>query len=334
MDRDTAYHKCGISSLEATTHHDENGKVDRAEFDHYFWINAGDAEHVIRGFYKSPTESKLFVFEEPTRKRGRERDEGDDVEAMEVLHSTGVIRISFARVERFDTRQTGLKCSPQQATIDGRINQKIKLTAKPGKVVKDGVYSSKCAVLSKEVIFERRIVYNTFGGFSGRNTFSKYVNQIDFYKGMPLPTFLQKPIRMQAILAFFRWVVRSRFDSAEQTRLQDLATEGVGAPQGSPNEWVRVEDIVHSTCRNLSPAASYTVCAGREQPGNYGEKDVQRLGYTRAQGLQDYFDKETGLVSFFMAEPGIFDIEIDGIDESKRPKENYKVKFSVVELDD
>lgn len=124
MDRDTVYHKCGISSLEATTHHDENGKVDRAEFDHYFWINAGDAEHVIRGFYKSPTESKLFVFEEPTRKRGRERDEGDDVEAMEVLHSTGVIRISFARVERFDTRQTGLKCSPQQATIDGRINQK------------------------------------------------------------------------------------------------------------------------------------------------------------------------------------------------------------------
>lgn len=65
----------------------------------------------------------------------------------------------------------------------------------------------------------------------------------------------------------------------------------------------------------------------------YNEQVVQRSGHTKEEGLKDYCLKEKGLVGFFMPEPGLFDIEFVGLHETKLPRENYRVRQSIVELD-
>lgn len=100
-----------------------------------------------------------------------------------------------------------------------------------------------------------------------------------------------------------------------------------------PNDFVRVEDIVHHICQCLSPAASFRICTGKAKKGDYNEQVVQRSGHTKEEGLKDYCLKEKGLVGFFMPEPGLFDIEFVGLHETKLPRENYRVRQSIVELD-
>ena len=56
--------------------------------------------------------TQLFVFEEPTRKRDREDDEGDDDGIKKDLHSTGVIPISFATSS--STRLISTKICPSR----------------------------------------------------------------------------------------------------------------------------------------------------------------------------------------------------------------------------
>lgn len=109
------------------------------------------------------------------------------------------------------------------------------------------------------------------------------------------------------------------------------------------NDFVRVEDLVHFLCQNLSPAASYSICTGCRKQGEYGEVTVQRIlvqpknnarlaQEISGKQLVDYADKERGLVDFFKSEPGVYDLELVGVTPDKLPKENYQVRLAVVDL--
>lgn len=315
----------------------DDSTVDTSDADHYFWMDPGDTEHIINGFYKSPTESQRFEFAEPSRKRSREY-ENEGVELCDDLDTIGSIRIVFCKVDTLKpNRHRRNKCIPQQASIDSNLDRKIKISTKPGRIVKDGTTNvSREAVLSNEIVYERRLVYNSFEGFTARRMFYKHIQKVDFYKGMPLAALMDKAVRRTAVVTFFRNVSTARFDLTS-SELAKQASEGVSITTadggGSMIDFMRVEDIVHYLCESLSPAASYIVCTGRMKPGNYGEVAVQSTGGSNAEKFQDYCEKERGLVNFFMSEPGNFELELDGVDPKKRPKENYKVKFAVLLLD-
>jgi hypothetical protein len=311
---------------------DEN--VDSSKADHYFWLNPGKTEHTIQGFYKSPTKVQRFEFAEPTRKRIREED---NPEGLGELDTIGTIRIMFCKVDGFEKRDENLGMfTPKQAAIDPRLDEKIRISAKPGRVLKDGCgIGTRSAILSHEILYERRLIYNSYEGFKARNLFQRHTQKVDFYKGMPLEAFLNRDVRISAITTFFRNVNTTRFDLTT-AQLAEQANAGVAqtGPGGSMIEDVYAQDIVHYICESLSPAASYIICTGRMKPGNYGEVSVQRSGAPHAEKFQDYYDKERGLVAHFMAEPGSFDLELVIVDPKRRSKENYKVKFVVVQLID
>jgi hypothetical protein len=328
-DRYTVYQRWGSSA--PSSRDEENCTIDTAEADHYFWFPVGETEHVIKGFFKSATESRSFVFAKPSRKR-----KSDDVNFLKELEQLGIIRIAFSSVvETIDrTGQPLVVMNPKRANVDEKLDYKIKIVAAPGKTVRDGVESTEEAVLSNEVIFERRLVYNTFEGLTTLHALQFHTHKTDFYKGMPLNVLLQKSVRLQAIIAFFRRVGENRVDLSTATRLHQASEgEAITAPVHNLDAFARVEDIVHYICRSVSPAASYIICNGKEKKGNYGEKEFQCVGLSEEKGLQDYADKERGLVRFFAQEPGTFDLVLDSIDTTRKPSKNYKVRFTVMSLD-
>lgn len=313
-----------------------NETVDTAKADHYFWIPAGKTEHTIRGFYKSPRLCHAFKFGDPrSNKRGLNSDMlvGEDG----IVDSIGTIRIAFSSVEKFQPFQLKRSEPPPRPQAVESVETKPRLTAKPGRVVKDGYEpppDGEEAVLEEKVIFERRIVYNSYEGFKVRHFLERYLHTVDFYKGMPLKVFTQGNVRKQAIQAFVKQINSARIDKSNADRIQQANQgEPVIIHSSDANDFVRVEDIVHFICKSVSPAASYIICTGKEKQGNYGERQVQRFGFSLEDGLQDYAVKERELVSFFKAEPGCYDIELDGYDETRQPRENYKVKFAVFVID-
>ncbi len=207
--------------------------------------------------------------------------------------------------------------------------------AKPGRLVVDGdVPGHHEAVLNETIIFERRLIYNSYEGFTARHLLRAHTTPVDFYKAMPLYVFLQPAVRKQAIMAFYAYVSRNRVDLSVEKRIEQLNEgEAVTAGLRDTNDFVRVEDIVHTLCKNLSPAASFMLCTGKQKAGNYGEKHVQRRASSRATSLQDYSTKEEELVKFIKTEPGTFDIRLVGYSKKKRPRENYEVSFTVFEID-
>jgi hypothetical protein len=344
--------------------------VDTAAADHYFWIQPGVTEYIVEGFYKSTSESQRFEFAEPPRKnapaeledvsigdhqmessRGmKSRFEVADepagkkarvvkledycVDFGALLNTIGIIRIVFCRVEEFRTRSSHSKsheASPKQVSVDDDVAHKIKMSAKPGNVIKDrgGVMGDREAVLSNEIVYERRIVYNSFEGFSALATFRKHTHHVDFYKSMPLEALLKNTIRLRGIIAFYRDVNQARVNLINSERIQQAARLAIN---GSANDFVRVEDMVHSICANLSPAGSYIMCTGRAKEYNYGEVTAQRINATVAQRKQDFVAKEIGIVAFFRSEPGTFELQLHSVDPNRTPRENYQVRFAVVDL--
>jgi hypothetical protein len=251
-----------------------------------------------------------------------------------LLNTIGIIRIAFCRVEEFRTKLSSSQsqdASPQQVSVDDRVAHKIKMSAKPGNVINDGggVVGDREAVLSNEIVYERRIVYNSFEGFNALATFSKYTHHVDFYKSMPLEALLKDTIRLRGIIAFYRDVNRARVDLVNSERIQQATALAIN---GSANDFVRVEDMVHSICANLSPAGSYILCTGKAKKYNYGEVTVQRINATVGQRKQDFVAKEKGIVAFFRSEPGTFELQLHSVDPNRTPRENYQVRFAVVDL--
>ena len=319
---------------------EDDPTMDTSKADHYFWFDEGESEHIIEGFYKSPTESQNFVFAEPQRKRRRD---GDAFDFRDDLDRVGIIRIVFCSVSGFEKigkDEYKNKVLRKVATIDELYEEKIKIAAKPGAVVIDGVVGNSEAVLSKDIIYERRLVYNTYAGFSARKEFQKCQSQIDFYKGMPLEPLSHRSNRRRAVATFLWNVSSHRIDLEDGRHLEEIMAGNSSTNKTTnANEYIDVQDIVHFICESLSPAASYLLCSGKEKRAsngvrNYDEMFVQQVGVSQKDKFKDYVEKEMGLVDFFKSEPGTYDLKLECIDPTKNPPENYKVRFAVLELDD
>jgi hypothetical protein len=322
----------------------------KSKSDHFFWIGPGETEYTIEGFFKDSQKSSQFVFGEPLRKKAK----ADINVVSEVLASVGKIRIAFSNVEKFESANHRSVAAPKGKSVNTLLDRKTLLVAQPGEVVVDkaaGGRSNEQAVLENEVIFEKRIMYNSYAGYktTDRVLLNKYLYNVDFYKGMPLNLLLQPDVRSIGIMTFLRNVGNSRFHNFCTVQLgqggspagTDIQTVGFARADDNANTYVRVEDVVHFICESLSCAASFIFCTGREKNGNYGEEIVQRQGYMKYERLADYSLKERGLINYFKSEPGIYDIELDSIDLSRDLKdessedpnnENYKVRLCVVEL--
>lgn len=349
-DRDMAF-KSWSDDTDDEDEEDEENEVDTSKADHYFWFTPGSTEHVIHGFYKSPTQSQQFVFAEPSKKRLRDCDHGtavDLVESAREINSFGVIRIMICRVEGFQKRsdrqlqrEQRAQRSPKKQEILESVDKKIELVAEPGPIVQDGADPERQeAVLSNEIVYERRVAYNSFEGWNARRMFARCTSHVDFYKGMPLSALLQSNIRRQAIMAFFRNVSAERVDLSERQTLEAIDQTERPAVAGT-NDFVRVEDIVHYICESLSPAGSYIICTGKSKKEsktsgvlvhNYGERNVQKTRASKREKFQDYAEKERQLVAFLQSEPGVYDLEFVGRDKNRLPNENYKVKLAVLEI--
>jgi hypothetical protein len=302
----------------------------------------------VNGFYWSADESHRFVFAEPLRKKSVDGD--PVVNVGKELNKVGTIRVVFCCVDSNSSgkiRNLNCKRKPQQVTIDELLDEKIKMSTKPGIIIKDGCSPSKfVTILEKNIVYERRLIYNTYGGFSALKTMNQYSNSGGFYKGMPLKCFVeQREVRSQGIITFFREVAALRIGQASGIRI-DLTTEqrigdmqaGRNAPQVLTNDWVCVEYIVHHVSKSLSPAASYIVCTGKQHHANsdvkdYGEKYVQKQGVSEDKQFQDFALKERGLVQFFRNNPGVYDLELFRNNQTMyRNTNSYRVKLSVVDL--
>jgi hypothetical protein len=233
---------------------------------------------------------------------------------------------------------------PQQATTNKSYDGKIKMSTKPGNIIQDGCSSSKRKdILERDILYERRLIYNTYGGFSARRITTMYSSYEEFYKGMPLECLIDRNVRFQGIMTFFRKVVAERNAQATAS-LIDLTTQRIddtqaarNAPQVLTNDWVCVEDLVHHVSKSLSPAASYILCTGQHHANNdvkdYGEKYVQKQGASEDEQFQDFADKESGLVQFFKNNPGVYNLELYRNNQTMyRNTKSYRVKLAVVDL--
>ena len=135
---------------------------DTSKADQYFFINAGSTEHIIEWFYLTPQKSWRFVFAEPAI---RETSNGHCCVYHE-LDCIGMIYVIFCRVEQLKGSRNIIHTYPWEASKDLLMDEKIKMSAKPGSVVIDGCLGSQNAIWSKDILYECRLAYNTMGGFS------------------------------------------------------------------------------------------------------------------------------------------------------------------------
>jgi len=314
---------------------EDEGGIDASLADHYFYIGVGQKEHVIEGFYRSAQESQRFVFAEPPRTQKRKHD-GE----YRDLNTIGIIRIMFCKVVSFAKRGDHHDSSRirKQAAVDSLLDKKIQMSAKPGSIVNHGRRVGKYrAVLSRNIVYERRLIYNTLGGFTAQQHTAFYSNRGDFYKGMPLKSLLDDRVRSLGIMAFFREVSAVRIDLSTEQRLTKSSLDKSQCDRVGTNDFVRVEDLVHYISRSLSPAGSYIISTGKryrnEHTMDYGEKYVQKQGLTETKKLQNFALKEQGLVDFFLDHPGTYDLEGEGSNPRNRLKKNYKVRLVVLVVD-
>jgi len=324
-----------------------NLKVDTSQADHYFWLGPGQTTHYIEGFYKSPSESQKFMFAQPSKKRIKVGGGGQAKLAKEI-ESIGMIRVMFCSVEKIVTTNLSnhrrkKSADPEAADIHPNLDHKIKIVTKPASVVRDGQDpGTKKAILKKHIIFERRLKYNAYEGYERKGNVGTITSSPDYFKGMTLNVLQQLNVRKQAINTFLRSVKNERFDLTQKNIIDiiDIVEEGVNNPrdvagtsQDTTNDFVRVEDLVHFICKSLSPAGSYIICVGRsKEPDNYGEKIIQDLDAKKNKRFLDYATEEKGLVNYFKSDPEDYDLEQDGIDPKRNPKENFKVRFRVFDL--
>jgi len=219
------------------------------------------------------------------------------------------------------------------------------MSTKPGNIIQDGCSASKREdILDRDIVYERRLIYNTYGGFSARRITTMYSSYEEFYKGMPLECLIDRNVRFQGIMTFFRKVVAERNAQATAS-LIDLTTQRIddtqaarNIPQVLTNDWVCVEDLVHHVSKSLSPAGSYIICKGTQHLAkngvkDYGEKYVQKQGASEDEQFQDFAEKERGLVQFFKKNPGAYDLELFRNNQTMYKNTNsYRVKLSVVDL--
>jgi len=342
--------------------------------DHFFWIGPGETEYMIEGFYKNQAKSQQFVFAKPEQKldlaAGVEGDQELQQERlMSIWRSIGGIRIAFSLLKKWKKRPPNRNFDPEQAAIDAEahIERKGKeLSAQPGDIVEDRVpETDREAVLSNNIVFEKRIDYNTFCGYKASHAMMKFTNTIGLYKGLPVDILKQLDVRKQCVNMYMTQVpldlMRDKFhDNLEETFKQTHSAAGQSSSEGAtsgaaaaaavagsangggpnlfstPDKWVPVRAIVRAICRDLSPAGSYLICTGEyhvdEETGvrNYGETVVQNTEASNEEKYSEMDYKTEQLAHFFTKDPHIYDSRDCGTDADGNIR--YEVCAAVVDL--
>jgi len=327
--------------------------------DHFFWIGPGETEYMIEGFYKNQATSQQFVFAKPAQKLdlavGVEDDEDlQNERLMNIWRSIGGIRISFSLLDSWKKRAINKTFKPKQAAIDAEahIERKGKeLSAQPGDVVIDNVPKiEREAVLSDDIVFEKRIDYNTFCGYKASHAMMKYTNTKGLYKGLPIDILKQDDVQRQCINMYMTQVPLEQMQNKFHDGLEDAfnkthseagqsSSEGAaasGQTSGKPSKWVRVTDIVDAICDDLSPAGSHLICTGEyhvdqeTEIRNYGETIVQNTEATKEEKKADYEHKVKRLTHFFTNSPHVYDFQ--DYTEEETGKIRFEVCKAVVDL--
>ena len=308
--------------------------------DHFFWIGPGQTEYIIEGFYKNHAESQQFVFAKPAQQNEC---------ATNTWRSIGGIRIAFSLLERWEQRGKNQTFEPKQAAIDAEasIERKGKeLSAQPGDTVTDNLpQTEREAVLSDEVVFEKRIEYDTICGYMASQEMRKYFNRKTLYKRLPIVILMQEDVQRKCIDMYLTLVPSKLRDAKIIENLDNTAGQSsseVAAP-AKPDKWlfVRVTDIVNEICKDLSPAGSYLICTGQchvDKNGNqnYGETVLQNSEATseatsEEERRADYETKVQGLTKFFNSNPHVYDSQDCGADE-ETGRIRFEVRKAVVDL--
>ena len=226
--------------------------------------------------------------------------------------------------------------------------------AKPGDTVIDNVLETEReAVLSDEIVFEKRIDYNTLCGYKASQETRKYFNDTKLYKGLPIVALKQEDVRRQCIDMYLTQISSKLSDDNFFENLKNTAgqssSEGAAPAvaaasiqsSGKPDKWWRVQvtDIVDAICEDLSPAGSYLICTGQYHVDgttgirNYGETVLQNFEATSEEKRADYEAKVEGLKRFFAKNPHAYDSQDYGFDE-ETGRTRFEVCKTVVDLTD
>jgi len=345
--------------------------------DHFFWIGPGETEYVIEGFYASRQTSRQFVFAPPPRNLKLDVGVEDDPPAktarlMKVWRSIGGIRIAFSLIDHWKKREKpSSHAKPKQAAIDrdAHVDRKGKcLSAAPGIRIEDQLKpTEREAVLMEEILFEKRIQYNTFGGYKAAHDMQRHVHSVGLYKALPLDVLRQTDVRRQCINVYMNKVPKDQMEddfnnsleeSFNKTRSLNPTEAGESSQEGdraaaaaaaaanepdfsvaNPSKWVRVPDLCRAISNDLSPAGSYIICTGKDkegdddeggEPRNYGEEVVQNMESTDEEKMADFEHKQKRLAMYFNSQPQDFDCR-HYTDEASGRK-YFEVQRAVVDL--
>ena len=265
--------------------------VDSSEADHYFTIDPGETEHLIEGFYCSPSHSKRMVWEKPNRKRSDVGNSNTIVATNSV--SIGMVRVVMCYVQRDAPGETRKKQplvrKPKQVAVDDRVEGKVIMSAKPGRKIHDG-YSTSNKVLRKDIVTEIRLICNTFEGHMARKELKLSSKSVKRYKALPLVNLKDPRVRFQAIIAFM-----NTYTNEMEHGTYNKDEEG----------FIYIIALARYISKTLSPAGAYLLCTGNHYGGNngrdfdYGEKYIQASDVAVVERLVDIPLKVQGLTAFF-----------------------------------
>ena len=148
-------------------------RVDDSQWDHFFWIAAGEKEYIIDGFYHTPTSSRSFIFSKPEKTvRVSGSEAGEKRPRLEdILAAVGCIRVQFSNVKGMRARAHEQEQEPSVAGIDttGYLDKKVRLATGAGQVVHSQVaHTARVAELEDDIVYECRLHYNDFIGWRRR----------------------------------------------------------------------------------------------------------------------------------------------------------------------
>mmetsp|Transcript_16470 Transcript_16470/g.47300 ORF Transcript_16470/g.47300 Transcript_16470/m.47300 type:complete len:347 (-) Transcript_16470:386-1426(-) len=304
--------------------------------DHFFWFGPDETEYTIEGFYQNQTKSKQFVFAKPVQERGVAASFIDDREMQKerlpnTSKSIGSIRIVFSLVDRWRKQpKHNSTCCPKQAVINAEAHIDCKgkeLSVRPGDTIDDGTPTTeRQAILSNDIVFEKRIIFNTFCGYRANKKTMRETNQIIFYQALPLSVLMQGDVRKQCIHMYLVQIPSQQMRAQLENNITEALHRNHAAGQSSSegttpaavasvkaDEWVRVLDLVRAISRDLSPAGSHLICTGKHHVDqdaieNYGEMVVQNTEATEEERAVDVVHKEKCLASYFTSSPHTYDI--------------------------
>jgi hypothetical protein len=300
-------------------------ETDSEQEDHPFWFRPDNQTYILDGFYKSPTESYAFQFD--NLEKGSESYKAGESEKLSDLASqTGVIRIQFSLVNgteaRTDTRCNLGRPSARKDFDNGILDKKgAHVSVRAGKRIKlGGNVSSEVPTLEDEVAYEVILKCNDRAGYEAQSKRGFLYSAPTRLMALPLSEFnTTRPCRRLYIDKFLAWLQDDRYirieESYREHRQKNKDTSGA-AVCPETNRIVGTEDLVHFINQMLSPVAAYIICTGSEPPPDVSKREwLVQQRTTNKKLLNKYFtEKENGLVRFFKTDPSNYELVLNKID--------------------